>query len=213
LLSLKILYTITSVVLILFSIYSFAIYKKNKIDLALRYLTYFCTLYAVGLILFVLRNQISDFLSIPIANSLFAIGSICLYIAIRALINLEAKWQQSYWIPVLMIFIGFCLFTYISFDANIRMFIFYFFLLCISIIDTRLFILYSSSMSKTFNRFSIFVFLLCAVIFLSLCIYLLFHHVSSYFFSNIDIILYIPCFYMLLLNIWVYLAIQYRLKY
>ena len=73
------------------------VYIKN--NLAIKYLTFFTFLYTIGFILLILRNQIPDFVSIVLANTLFAIGTLFLYFALKSLLDLNIKWRERYLIP------------------------------------------------------------------------------------------------------------------
>ena len=212
LLDIKVFYMINTLMLIFLSFYSLFFYRKNKNNPAIKYLTFFTLFYTIGFILLILRNQIPDFLSVLFANVLFTIGSVCLYIAIRAILNLEARWKAIYWIPILIVFVGFYLFTYVYFDPNMRFFLYSLFVLVFSILDMRLFILYSSPEFKLFDKISILIYFLSTLIFLSLCIYITLEKVSGYFFSNVNIIVYLPSFYMIILNIWIVLVLSYRIR-
>lgn len=178
----------------------------------IKFITYFVVLYCLGFILFILRNQIPDFLSIVIANTFFALGSLCLYVTTRAIVGLDSKWQIRYWIPVLIIFVGFYIFTFIDFNSNMRALMYSVFALFYSLLDMWLFGFYTSSKFYTFDKISSIVFLVGAIIFLLRAIESRIIHIEAYYFNNVDLFLYLPNIYMLILNIWVILLVTYRIK-
>lgn len=211
-LDMKMLFIINTVILLVLSIYMLFLYKKNSQNRAIKFITYFVVLYCLGFILFILRNQIPDFLSIVIANTFFALGSLCLYVTTRAIVGLDSKWQIRYWIPVLIIFVGFYIFTFIDFNSNMRALMYSVFALFYSLLDMWLFGFYTSSKFYTFDKISSIVFLVGAIIFLLRAIESRIIHIEAYYFNNVDLFLYLPNIYMLILNIWVILLVTYRIK-
>ena len=143
------------ITLLVLSVYFFYLYKKNTVNVTLQYILYFCTLYTVALFLFILRNHISDFISMVMANTFFAIANISLYIAIRSLFYENTKWYNRYWLPVLVVFIGFCIFIYLHYDSNIRVLIYVFFALFYSLLNMKLFLFSSSLKFKVFDTLRI----------------------------------------------------------
>jgi hypothetical protein len=188
------------------------LYKKNSQNTAMKFITYFVVLYCLGFILFILRNQIPDFLSIVIANTFFALGSLCLYVAIRAIVGLNSKWQIRYWIPILIVFVGFYIFTLIDFNPNMRALIYSVFVLFYSLLDMWLFGFYASSKFYIFDKISSMVFFVGFVIFSLVAIESRIIHIDAYYFNNVNIIIYLPNIYMLMLNLWIISLVTYRIK-
>ena len=212
LLDIKTLFIMNLVILLILSLYLFSLYKKNKTNITIQYFLYFCTLYSVALFLFLLRNQISDFISMVIANTLFATANVSLYIAIRALFDEETQWKNRYWIPIFIVFIGFCIFVYFHYDANIRALIYLFFALFYALLNTKLFLFSSSSKFKVFDKVSFIFFLLTSILYISIIIRINFQQVETYYFSNVDIFISFINYHMLFLNLWIIIVTQYRIK-
>ncbi len=208
----KMLFIINTVILLILAIYMLFLYKKNSQNRATKFITYFVVLYCLGFTLFILRNQIPDFLSMVIANTFFALGSLCLYVATRAIVGLDSKWQIRYWIPVLIIFVGFNIFTFIDFNPNMRALMYSVFALLYSLLEMWLFGFYTSSKFYTFDKISSIVFFVGAIIFLLRAIESRIIHIDAYYFNNVNLIISLPNIYMLVLNIWILTLVTYRIK-
>ena len=146
------------------------------------------------------------------ANTFFAIANISLYIAIRSLFYENTKWYNRYWLPVLVVFIGFCIFIYLHYDSNIRVLIYVFFALFYSLLNMKLFLFSSSLKFKVFDTLSFIFFLLTSILYVSIAIRINFRHVETYYFSNVDIFISLINYHMFILNFWIIALIHYRIK-
>jgi hypothetical protein len=166
----------------------------------------------VGFVLLILRNQIPDFFSIVIANTFFAIGSLNLYVATRAIVNLDSKWHYRYYIPIVFIFVSFILFTYIDFNTPFRMVIYFTFATIYSFLSFYLFWFYASSEYRVFDKISAILFFIGILNASFMVLRVLFQDVTSYYFGNSDIFMYLPSINMLILSLWIAFLVRYRIK-
>lgn len=208
----KIVFIINIIILFLLSTYILLKYKKKLHNPQIRYLLLFVVCYLIGLILFVLRNNIPDFLSIVIGTTLFATGSVNLYIATRAVLGLDYHWKSRYYIPIFLVALGHTIFTYIYFSTAIKMSIYYSFAILYSTLSMWLFWRYASQRFHFFDKFSSVVFLIGVIIFFIILLRVLSINAESYFFSNTDFFIFLPNSYMLLLNVWFIALLKYRIK-
>lgn len=199
-------------VLFILSIYLVYLHKKNPSNRALKFVANFVIFYFLGLVLFILRNQIFDFLSIVIATTFFAFGSVSLYVATRDIVGLDSKWHSRYWIPILIVFAGHFIFTYIDFNTNMKMTIYYTFCVFYSSLSFWLFWFYSAKKFKVFDKISSLVFLIGCLIFLVILLRVHLLNVATYYFANTDIFILLPNLYMLILNLWIIALVTYRIK-
>ena len=128
----------TLMILAITSLFFMLKYPKTRY---IRFFLIFSILFFIGLLLASLRNTISDFLSIIMGNMLLIVAYIILYIGIIDLLNLDAKWRNRYFIPIIVTLFGFILFTYVYYDVRMRIIIFSIFCL-----------LYCSSISWVFLK-------------------------------------------------------------
>jgi len=105
------------------TIYGFWLEKKHPQAQGIRFFTLFAFSFLVGKSLHAMRNLIPDFFSIVFANTLIALGTLWLYVALRALFGLDARWHKRYFVPVILVFTGFVIFTYLFYDTNMRILI------------------------------------------------------------------------------------------
>lgn len=211
-LDIKTIFIANTALLLILSIYMALIYKKNIHNRTIKFITYFVVFYFIGLLLFILRNKVPDFLSIVIANTLFIAGSHSLYLATRDIVGLESKWHNRYWIPIVVVFIGFNIFIYVDFNSNIRMLIYAFYAIIYSFLSMSLFWVYTSAKFKIFDKISVIVFLISFLIETSVFLRFLFIKVSTYYFGNTDIFIYLPNLALFILNLWVIALVKYRIK-
>jgi len=188
------------------------LYKINPKNRVIQFATYFSVLFFIAFFLFILRNKIPDFLSIVLANTSFAVGTISLYIAIKASLKLDSKWHVRDWIPILVIFVGFFIFTYASFSFNTRIVIYCLFATVYFSLMGWLFWVYGLKQFKLFDFMSILLFIYGAIAFLSVMIYANIEAISTYYFSNTSFIMYLPNIFYLLLNFWTVALVKYRIK-
>jgi len=114
----------SSFILIILAITSLFFMLKYPKVRYIRFFLSFSILFFVGLLLLSARNTIPDFLSIIMGNMLLIVAYIILYIGIVDLLNLDAKWKNRYFIPIIVTLFGFILFTYVYYDVKMRITIF-----------------------------------------------------------------------------------------
>lgn len=210
-LDLKIVFIINTFVLFFLSIYMFIKYKQNPYNRTIKFLTYFANCYFIGFLLVISRNKISDFISIVIANTLFISGTISLYIAIRALLNLDSQVHIRYIIPILIIFVGFFIFTYIDYNIEARLILFSSSCIFFASIYSWLFWFYSSEKFTLFDRVSCFLFIIEVMLFTTRILNSFSINIQAYLFRNESIFSYLPNLFMLTLNIWIVILVKYRI--
>lgn len=204
---------LSNIILLLFlSFYMIILYIRDPKNRAIQFITYFTVFFFFAFVLFVLRNQISDFLSIVVANTLFAIAILFLYIAIKVSLNLDSKWHLRYWIPIIIFFVGFFIFTHLSFNFSSRLYIYCIFLIIYCIHFAWLFRLHKSEKFKLFDTLSSIFFLLGVVVFLLVIVFSNIESFSNYYFANINFALYLPNIFYFILNLWAVMLIKYRIK-
>ncbi len=211
-LDLKIVFIISIFILFVLAVYILIRYIQSPNNRSLKFLTFYASFYFVGFVLIILRNQIPDFLSIVIANTLLISAAISLYIAIRALLNLDAQWHSRYVIPIVVVFISHSLFTYVYYDLKTKLIVFALFYVLFSMIFAWLFWFNSSSKFRLFDRASSLFFLSGVFIFFSFVIHSIYISFYEYFFRNNDIFINVPLIYMICVNIWVAILVKYRIS-
>lgn len=211
-LNIKIIFLINTFLLFIFSVFFIIYFLKNPHNKIIKFITYFVSSYFLGFVLFIFRNQISDFFSIVIANTLFATGSLNLYLATRAIVNLKSKWEFRYCLPIFIIFMGHYIFTYIDFNIHMRVIIFNLFAMVYSFFSFLFFWKNSSIKYRIFDKISSIIFLIGSIMFFILSLYSYSINISAYYFSNTDFFLILPNLYILALNLWIISLIAYRIK-
>jgi len=208
----KILYMVNALVLLGTSLVLYVNYKKYSQNISLKFLTYFMGFHLFGFILFILRNQIPDFISIVIANSFFATGVLCLYMTIRAITKVEPVWHNRYFIPLLTYFVGFVIFTYVSYDTKTRILIYYLF--CTIFMIPSAWFLWKNNVSKykVFDKSTAILFFTISLILIWIIIQVSFIKLQTYYFSNSNIFMMLSFFIMNILSVWSLLALRYRIK-
>ena len=210
--NIKIIFTINTLVLFFMSIYMIYTYRKKPYNQTIKFLTYFIVLHSIGFVLFILRNQIPDFLSIIFANTLFAIGTLFLYFAIKSLLQLNIEWHGRYLIPLITYFIGFIIFTYISYNTTTRIVIYYSYCVLFLSPSAWFFWFNSSSKFKIFDRFTALFFFTIVMLFSWIIIKASFMNLHTYYFSNSNIFMMLSNIVMMLLVIWTILCVKIRIK-
>lgn len=123
-LDMKLLIISSFFTLIILTISSSFFWYKYPEEKYPKYFTLFSVFFLIGQALTSSRNIIPDSLSIILGNMLLISGYIFLYIGIKALLNLEAKWHNRYFIPILVTLLGFSIFTYAYYNVAMRIIIF-----------------------------------------------------------------------------------------
>lgn len=208
----RLLFIINTLTLLITLIVLITNHIKDTQNKSIKFLTYFIALHFIGFILFVLRNQIPDFFSIIVANMLFAIGVVYLYMAIRSILKKEYIWHNRYFIPILIYFIGFVMFTYISYDTQTRILIYYTF--CTMFVFPSGWLLWSaqSEKFKVFDKASAIVFFIIALIFTAIIFQATIIRIETYYFSNKNIFMILSLIIVDIMSLWALLALRYRIK-
>ena len=208
----KTLYMISTIILSFASIILILNYRKNPQNDGVKYLTYFIILHLIGFILFLLRNQIPDFISIVLANTLFAVGTISLFLAIKALVKIEPILHKRYLLPVFTYFIGFVLFTYVTYDTKTRMLIYYIFCTMYLLPSSWLLWINKSSKYKLFDKLTSILFFTISFILIWMITQVSFITLHSYIFTNSNIFMMIGVLIIYMFSLWSLLALKYRIK-
>lgn len=192
--------------------YLFLALKKNTNKRTIKLFFNFILFYAIGYILFILRNQIPDFISIVVANTLFAAGSLNLYMASKDIVNLDSRWKSRYIIPILIIFSSHIIFTYIHFSTNIRIIIFNIFIAIYTLLGALIFKKYPSEKYHFFDKITSMLFFSGSIIFIFIVLRTIEIRFNSYYLNNFDFMIFLPNIYMFVVNIWIVAAVSYRFK-
>lgn len=151
--------------LLLLLILSSVFWYKYPKEKYLKYFTLFASFLLIGQILTSSRNFIPDIFSIIIGNNLLVIGYIFLYIGIRDLLNLEANWHNRYLIPILVVLLGFLLFTYVYYNVAMRIVIFSIFCTIYGFVLGWMFWKNSTKEFKIINNISAIFFFIGVILF------------------------------------------------
>lgn len=208
----KIIFTINTIILAIISIVMIINYLKYPKNSSIKYLSLFIILHFIGFIGFIFRNQIPDFLSIVIANTLFAAGTLSLYLSTRAITKQKPIWNNRYFIPLFTYFIGFIIFTYVEYDTSIRVFIYYLFCFIYTLSIAWLFWFSSSVKYKIFDRASALFFAALAIIFLGVVFQATFIKIQAYYFSNANTFMLLSILAINILCVWSIVVLRYRVK-
>lgn len=207
----KLLFTVN--ILILAVVSSILIFKhiRNPKNLTIKFLTYTILLHSFGFVLFILRNQIPDFLSIIVANMLFAIGTLFLYMAVRTLVDKKLIWQNKYVIPLLMFFLGYMIFTYIAYDTKTRILIYYTY--CAIFVFPSGWLLWTTQTPgfKFFDKVSAILFFIISFIFIGIVMQATTIRIETYYFGNKNIFMIVSIIIMDIISLWTLLALKYRI--
>lgn len=153
--------------LLILIIVGFILYYKFPEKKYFKYFALFPTFFLTGELLRTLRVYLPDFFSVIIGNTLMAFGIMFLYIGVRVLLNFDAKWNNRYYIPVSIVFLGFLLFTYIHYDVAMRIFIFSTFTIIYASGIAWRFFKYATEEYKVLDYISAALFLIGILIFLA----------------------------------------------
>jgi hypothetical protein len=208
----KVLFITNTIVLFSLTIYLLYKWKHDKHYRALKLLAIFIASYFIGHFLLILRNQIPDFFSIVVANTFFAIGSLNLYVATKAILNLDSKWYNRYYVPIVIIFLSFILFTYIDFNTSARIMIYYSFVTIYSFFSFYLFWFYRCEKFVLLDKITAIFFFIGVVNSSFMVLRVFMKNITSYYFGNLDLFIYSAAISMLFFCLWIILLVKYRIK-
>lgn len=208
----KFLFSATTILLTAVSLFMIYNYIKNKQNGAIKYLTLFILLHLIGFVGFILRNQIPDFLSIIVANGLFAVGTLYLYLAVKVMVKNTPIWQTRYLVPLFTYLIGFLVFTYIEYETSIRILIYYFFSIIYTSAIAWLFWFSESVKYRVYDRVSSLFFGFLSVLFLAVLFQTSAIKLQAYYFSNTNLLMNLSIIVMIAINIWTIISIKYRVE-
>lgn len=166
------------------------------------YFKLFAVSFLIGQILASSRNIIPDLFSIIIGNSLLVIGYIFLYIGIRDLLNLEAKWNNRYFIPIGVVFLGFIIFTYISYDVTMRIVIFSIFCTIYGSVVASLFWQKARNDFLLFDKISSLFFISGVVLFAIRTIKASMIQLPANYLNTTDLLILLVYVYLFFISIW-----------
>lgn len=208
----KILFSVNLLILFVVSATLLMKYKNNRQNTSIQYLTYFIGLHFIGFILFVLRNEIPDFISIIVANMFFAGGTLFFYLAIKTLVNEKTIWRNQYYIPIIVFFIGFITFTYVIYDTKTRIMIYYFYCTVYVLPSAWLLWKHEASRFKLFDKATAVLLFIISFIFIAIIIQSIFIKLQDYYFSNNNIFMIVSIVIIDIFGLWTLLALTYRVK-
>jgi len=208
----KILFSVNLLILFVVSATLLMKYKNNRQNTSIQYLTYFIGLHFIGFILFVLRNEIPDFISIIVANMFFAGGTLFFYLAIKTLVNEKTIWRNQYYIPIIVFFIGFITFTYVIYDTKTRIMIYYFYCTVYVLPSAWLLWKHEASRFKLFDKATAVLLFIISFIFIAIIIQSIFIELQDYYFSNNNIFMIVSIVIIDIFGLWTLLALKYRVK-
>jgi len=186
-------------------------FPKNK---NLKYLLVFNLGFLLGQLLLILRNTIPDFFSIVVGNSFLVAGHICVYVASRGLLKLENRWRNRYFIPIGVVAIGLCVFTYVYYHTEMRIVIFSLFCTIYGVILAWIFLKYASGKLLLLHYLTSFFFLISAVMFFIRAITASIIDFPVSYLSINDLMIVMPYVYLVFISFWLCLlfALQIRVE-
>lgn len=201
-------------ILILFVTLSILIfnYTKDKQNKSLQISILYIFFHLIGFIFFVLRNQVSDFLSIILANFFFALGALFLFLSVKSMLKNNPIWYKRYLIPLFVFLVGFLIFTYVDYDTKSRVIIYYSFCSIFVLAAAYLFWTHSSPKFELFNKLSAILFLIIALVLIVMILQTSLLHIDTYYFSNKNIYMVISIGIIDTLCLWTLLALKYKIK-
>ena len=199
----------------LFLIFSYLAFDyKSATDKRVHsYLMRFTGLFFIGVVLILFRNTIPDFFSIVLPNTLFVTALVYLYLVARKTQELETKWRSRYWIPIAVVFAGFCIYTYIDFNMNARLALHFAF--CSVFYGASGWIFWSGAKKERyylFDKLTGFVFLTISFVFFILSFIGGFSKLEAHLLSNSIWLLMPSNLFLTGVTLWILPFVLYRLK-
>jgi hypothetical protein len=177
---------------------------------SVKYLFVFSLSFFVGQILVSMRNTVPDFLSIIVGSNLQISGYLFLYLAVRGLMGIDSKWYHRYFIPIIVVLMGFLFFTYVIYDTQIRIIIFCLFCALYSIIIAWVFWDYSSSRFTILNKSTAGLFFILAIGLIVSAIKISIAQIPANFLRTNETILALLYIYWIIITMW--LAVVFTLQ-
>ena len=159
----KTIIVISFIALFVLTVTSYILMKHFPAHKSVKYFFVFSLFFFVGQVLVSMRNIVPDFLSIIVGSNLQISGYLFLYLAVRGLMGIDSKWYHRYFIPIIVVLMGFLFFTYVIYDTQVRIIIFCLFCVLYSIIIAWVFWDYSSSRFIILNKFTAGLFFIFAI--------------------------------------------------
>lgn len=160
-----IILTITFMALLAFAISTVLLYIKYPKSKSVKLLVLYSLFFLIGLGLTSLRNKIPSFLSLELGIMAFAVGYLFLYIGLKNMLGLEAKWHNRYYIPLILLFTGLFLFTHVYYDLHMRIVSFSLFISSYTLATAWLFYKMSAKFYKILHQFIAFFYILVSFVF------------------------------------------------
>jgi hypothetical protein len=162
----NIIISITVFFLLLFAFSTLLLYFKCPKNRGIKLFGIYFILVSIGLVLTSLRNKIPDFISLQIGVSIFSVAYMYLYLGLKDILGQDSKWRNRYFIPIIVLFIGIFMFTYIQYNLHMRIIIFSFYIAIYAFITSWLFYKASAIKFKTINLISSMSYTIIAFVFL-----------------------------------------------
>lgn len=201
-LDMKLLIISSFFTLIILTISSSFFWYKYPEEKYPKYFTLFSVFFLIGQALTSSRNIIPDSLSIILGNLLLVSGYIFLYIGVKALLNLEAKWHNRYFIPILVTLLGFIIFTYVYYDVAMRIIIFSVFCIFYGSIVGWMFLKNATKKFKVFDYLSSFFFFIGVGIFIFRTFRASTIGIPANYLSTTDLMITLAYIYLFFIIIW-----------
>ena len=179
---------------------SYTLMKNFPTHKSVKNLFVFSLFFFVGQILTGLRNIIPDFLSIIIGNNLLISAHIFLYMSVRGLLGLDSRWHHRYFIPIIVVIIGFIFFTNFIYDIQMRIVIFSLFCALYAIIIGWAFWTHSPLEFITLNKFTAIFFFISVIIFTVRAFKASITQIPANYLSTTDVIIVLPYLYMIVMT-------------
>jgi hypothetical protein len=177
---------------------------------SVKYFFLFALSFFIGQVLVSMRNLVPDFLSIIVGSNLQMLGYIFLYLAARGLLGIDSKWYNRYFIPLVVVIIGFLFFTYVIYDTQIRIVIPCLFWALYSVIIGWLFLKSTSSKFLILNKSTAVLFFILAIGLSISAIKIFISQIPANFLRINEAIIIMLYIYWIIMTIW--LAVVFTLQ-
>lgn len=198
----KTLIIITFFSLLLLCITSLFYYYKLPNRKYTKYFSLFSLLFVLGQVITSFRNVIPDIFPIILGNTLLATGFMFLYIGIRDLLNLEARWHNRYLIPLSIYLLGLILFTFVYYNVPMRITIFSVFFAIYNFVFCLIFWKNRNNEFKILNSLSSIFFFIGVIIFVMRVFKASSIRLAGDYFNTTDIMVILVYLYLLMMSIW-----------
>lgn len=186
--------------LALFSLLGIILYKKFPNQKGIYYFTLYHITQFISFILLALRHQVSDFISIVIAQTLVTLAFLFLYFSMRAFIGLYVSWKTRYLIPLGVVALGYFLATYVYYNVGFRMIVLSLFLATFHIALAFFVYQYYSKEPRYLKVTLISSLLFIACVFLVRTVYVSMYPIDSNYLDATNLIVISPQYILFLIS-------------